>query len=347
MPVTLPAPPTGIIAGRTITRSADAGTHILRFGYRSYISQPPQLWVQGVIVNKAGLFVPNTDLPLVEPEITKMIASLNKMRTGLTVRDLEPKLVQLSYVDADTALGMLKGMGITTVPKPDAIPAKVDFNALPYVVKVDDPKKEYTGLIGAKTSTGGSKLSLTPGVASEMTDNAISSPMTQLMVMFHPAHPEQFSRVRRALDNYIDRPARQIFIEGMVLEISEQGLKDLGIEWELGEGVLELSGGTDNAGNEGNTTLNASFNTATLHNVFTGKFQWDWTVTIKALIRSGKAKILSRPSILTLNNRQSTIRVGQDVPIASSLQGVNYNSLKFSFDYLPTGILLNIRPRIN
>lgn len=358
LPVSLPAPPAGIIAGRTITRTADAGTHILRFGYRRYISQPPQLWVQGVIVNKAGLFVPNTDLPLVEPEITKMIASLNEMRAGLTVRDLEPKLIQLSYVDADTAIAMLKVLGITTVASAAAVPAKVDFNALPYVIKIEDPKPTYTGLIGAKGgATGGNfGLSMSPGVATDMSDNAIATPMTQLLVMFHPAHPEQFSEVRSALDDYIDRPARQIFIEAMVLEISEQGLKDLGVDWTLnpyskddGTAVItELRGGSTSTIGFGDT-LNATIpNLSTFHNVFTGEFQWDWKVTLRALITEDKAEVLSRPSILTLNNRQSTIRVGKDIPIASSLQGSNYSSISaFKFQYLSTGILLNIRPRIN
>jgi len=357
LPATLPAPPAGIIAGRTIARTADAGTHILRFGYRRYISQPPQFWVQGVIVNKAGLFAPNADLPLVEPEIVKMIASLNKMRAGLTVRDLEPRLIQLSYVDADTAIGMLKGLGITTVPSAAAVPAKVDFNALPYVVKIEDPKAGYTGLIGAKGgATGGSfGLSMSPGVATDMSDNAIATPMTQLLVMFHPAHPEQFSEVRSALDEYIDRPARQIFIEAMVLEISEQGLKDLGVDWTLnpyskddGTAVIsELRGGSTSTIGSGDT-LNATIpNLSTFHNVFTGEFQWDWRVTLRALITEDKAEVLSRPSVLTLNNRQSTIRVGKDIPIASSLQGSSYSLSAFKFQYLSTGILLNIRPRIN
>ena len=354
----LPVPPKGIMGCRTISRHGEAGTHVLRFGYRFYISQPAQLWVQGVIVNKAGLFLPNPDLALIEPEMTKMVASLNAMRAGLTVRDLEPKLIQLSYVDADTAIAMLKGLGITTVASAAEVPAKVDFNALPYVIKIEDPKPTYTGLIGAKGgATGGNfGLSMSPGVATEMSDNAIATPMTQLLVMFHPAHPEQFSEVRSALDDYIDRPARQIFIEAMVLEISEQGLKDLGVDWTLnpyskddGTAVIsELRGGsTSTIGSS--DTLNATIpNLSTFHNVFTGEFQWDWRVTLRALITEDKAEVLSRPSVLTLNNRQSTIRVGKDIPIASSLQGSTYSSISaFKFEYLSTGILLNIRPRIN
>lgn len=373
LPDSLPRPPAGTIGDMVITRPIEGDTAVLRYGYRHFVTQPPQLWVLGVIIGQDGKLSPNPDLALIEPEITKMIASLTTMRAGLTVRDLEAKLIQLSYVDTVTAITMLQGFGITTGP----VPPIVDFTKLPYVVEVKDPAKEYTGLVGANTKSGSSILSLTPGTASDLGNNTIATPMTQLMVLFHPAHPEQFSEVRKALDEYIDRPARQIFIEGMVLEIGEQGLDELGIDWQLrndnaalisgtpahhgGAPLINASGGVLSAGvgtqilrnNDVpiNDTLNINIpNTEQLFRIFNGQFQWNWSVNIQALIREGKAEILSRPSVLTLNNRQSTIRVGKDVPIATSMSGGlnNYaSSVKFEFQYLPTGILLNIRPRIN
>ncbi|HPD47938.1 MAG TPA: hypothetical protein P5279_12235 [Anaerohalosphaeraceae bacterium] len=351
----LPVPPNGIIGDRILARTVESNAYILRFGYRHFVTQPPQMCLLGVVADKDGNLSANPDLALMESQINKAIESLNQMRASLEVRDLEAKLIQLSYVDAATALDMLHGLGITTMAKAADVPPKIDFARLPFVVKIEDPQPKFTGLIGAQTKTAGSKLSLSPGVASDMSENALAAPLTQLMVMFHPAHPEQFSRVRRALDEYVDRPARQIFIEGMVLEISEDGLRDIGVNWKLhdwktedGHSVVDLSGGKSMAGDT-NDTLNLTLlDTSLLHRVFTGEFQWDWRVTIRALVRSGKAQILSRPSVLTLDNRQSTIRVGEDIPIASSLEGFNYsNKIGFSFEYLPTGILLNIRPRIN
>ncbi len=54
-------------------------------------------------------------------------------------------------------------------------------------------------------------------------------------------------------------------------------------------------------------------------------------------------------SVLALNNRQATIRVGTDIPIATSQEGIQSDSSKISFDfkYLALGILLNIRPRVS
>ncbi len=345
----LPTPPDGIIGGTILTRSGDGGTYVLRFGYRMFVSQPPQFWGMGVIVAEDGTLSANPDLAQVEPKIKEIVASLDKMRTDLTVTDLEAKIIQLSYVDAKAALSMLKGFGVTTMGKPEEVPPKIEFAKLPYVVNIEDPKKEYTGLVGSKDTSSKGKLSMAPGGASELTDNAIASPMTQLLVLFHPAHPEQFSEVRRVLDNYVDRPARQIFIEAMVLEISEQGLKELGVDWQLHENpYLSVSGGSTAEAGQATSTFDATLtNTSQIHQILSGTFQWDWEVTLRALLRSGKAEILSRPSVLTLNNRQSTIRVGQDIPIASSMEGLSYgNKVSFQFEYLPTGILLNVRPRI-
>ncbi|MCH8219478.1 MAG: hypothetical protein IH892_22210 [Planctomycetes bacterium] len=347
----LPLPPESLSGARALTRSGEAGIHVLSFGVRRFVSQPPQFWVLGVVVTEGPLVV-NPDLGTLEPLVTELIDSLHQMRAGLTVRDLDKKLIQLSYTDTATALTMLQALGVTTIDDPTKLPATPEFAALPYVVKVPDPAEKDIGLIGATATTLDKQtgLSLMPGMAADITPNAVASPMTQIMVLFHPAHPDQFSEVRRLLDTFIDRPARQIFIECMVLEISEDGLKDLGIEWGLLDtSPLRLAGGAANAGSALSTLILESDNTSMLHNVFQGDFQWDWSLKIRALIRAEKAEILSRPSVLTLNNRQSTIRVGVDIPIASSLEGFasSSNKVSFKFEYLPTGILLNIRPRIN
>ena len=133
----LPRPPQGIRGERILARTDTGGTHVLRFGFQSFVSQPPQFWVLGVVVNDAGALAVNPDLAGIEPAVTKMLTALDEMRKGLTVRDLETRLVQLSYVNAKNALAMLKGMGITTMSKPEEVPAQVEFAKLPYVASID------------------------------------------------------------------------------------------------------------------------------------------------------------------------------------------------------------------
>ena len=65
---------------------------------------------------------------------------------------------------------------------------------------------------------------------------------------------------------------------------------------------------------------------------------------LSAYAKDGHAEVLSNPSILVLDGRQARIQVGRQVPNQSTLvQGTQSFA---SINYIPTGIVLNIRPRI-
>lgn len=334
--------PDGVGAGPVIWRTDAQGTEsVVRFGFVSYVAQKPQLWVQGVVVGNGGAVSVNPDLAPLQDLVTASLAQVQQMRAGLKQTDLDRKLVQLSYVNATGAINALKGLGIHTVPSIEGLPANIEFNQLPMVTKMPVPTDKQIGLVGvANTASGAFGQTTTPTAASPLEAEVYAGPTSQLMVLFHPAHPEQFSLVRTLLDEYVDRAARQVFIEGMVLEISESGLDELGVEWSFKKGSVDLLlGSLDPLG---------ILDTVTFSSLDSRDVALDWGARIRALVRDGKAEILSRPSVLTLNNRQATIRVGEDIPIATSQEGVlnNSNKVAFNFKYIPTGILLNIRPRI-
>jgi general secretion pathway protein D len=72
----------------------------------------------------------------------------------------------------------------------------------------------------------------------------------------------------------------------------------------------------------------------------------DYQVTLHAIATAGKAKILSRPSIIARNNQPATILVGQEVPL---ITGVNYDSLgnqHNSITYTDVGVILKVTPFI-
>jgi Type II secretory pathway, component PulD len=66
---------------------------------------------------------------------------------------------------------------------------------------------------------------------------------------------------------------------------------------------------------------------------------------LEKLISDQSSEILSRPSVLVLDGRQARIVVGQQIPIArSTATGQNVVS---ATEYIPIGIVLNLRPRIS
>ncbi len=347
----LPSMKRGVVPLITLTKKNGESTKIIRLAHQTFLSQPNQLWVEGYEITSTG-FSGNTDAEYATTYATDLLHALDSMRANLSVLDLEKKIIQLSYVDASSAITMLNGLGVTSFSNANEVPDTVDWDALPYVVQIPEPTGKDTGLVGGSGIKGGNfGLTMVPSSAGELGENTISSPMTQIMVFFDPARPETFSDVQTMITHLVDRAARQIFIEGMVLEINEDGIKDMGINWRMFDAntdpsFLDISAGKSNAGADGDT-FNLTLLDLNLERAFTRFNEWWFDVDIRAMVRDGKAEILSRPSILTLNNRQATIRVGEDIPIATSTAGMNNaDMLSFNFKYLPTGIMLNIRPRI-
>lgn len=76
----------------------------------------------------------------------------------------------------------------------------------------------------------------------------------------------------------------------------------------------------------------------------------NWRVTLNALAKESDVNILSRPSLLIINNQEGVINVGKEVPVETS-NTTNTNSDEFNVTqqiaYRKTGIELTVTPQIN
>ena len=131
----------------------------------------------------------------------------------------------------------------------------------------------------------------------------------------------------------------QIKLEAQVLAISAEDSKDLGI----------LYGNSSPSGMPGVFYFGENF----VRNSDGGTFRhnpWSWLMNrhdninmqISALITNSKAKILSRPSIMTLSGEQATIQIGGEIPYTSYDEN-NRPSVKFR-NY---GIILQFKPIVD
>ena len=75
--------------------------------------------------------------------------------------------------------------------------------------------------------------------------------------------------------------------------------------------------------------------------------QGDLDITLHALQETGKLNVLSRPYVLTRNNRLATITVADEVPIPTGTTTVA-GQTQITFDYRnDIGIVLDVTPSIN
>ena len=151
--------------------------------------------------------------------------------------------------------------------------------------------------------------------------------------------PDYLQRVREFVARF-DRPTPGVLIEARVVEVNRDDARNLGIVW--GGAFTPRSGqnspivdvrGSGTARGVGNATSGqpstaatfpaAGFQTPfTAGNLFGLTFGWlasnfALDLQLQALEGEGRAKIVSRPNILTLDNQPANIASGQKIPIIS------------------------------
>ena len=96
-------------------------------------------------------------------------------------------------------------------------------------------------------------------------------------------------------------------------------------------------------------SLNSLINGGGTSRVATAVFSAsDFNVIISALKTQSNSKVMSNPTIVTLNNTEATLNIGQEFPIPS----YNYNSVTGQFEvsgftYKAIGIILKVTPQVN
>jgi len=149
---------------------------------------------------------------------------------------------------------------------------------------------------------------------------------------------KNFPRVKAILDE-LDRAVPQVLIKVLVAEVSHEKTEDLGLEASILNGDI-----TAGPGFKGGTNFSVTAKTSGL--VFS-LVEDNVTVALRAIAGVGKLDVLSRPYILTSDNQEASIMVGQSVPTPTGSQITDSGQTNTSFLYNDVGIMLTVTPHIN
>ena len=206
--------------------------------------------------------------------------------------------LRLSYVDQDRCIKLLNLYGVRVGDSDQP----VDPELLPVVVRT--PVTTFHEVIPDHE---------------KVFPHTETDPINELLLFFDPQKPETAGSIRRIITEQIDLPARKIMIEAMVLEISSQALDQLGVEWDFNSGKKGFPGNFINRKLDGS---NDSLVVGKIVSPAVGTPQFDATITNDFRIQpsspsvggEGSAQILSRPSVLTLDNRMAYINAPKRFP---------------------------------
>ena len=185
-------------------------------------------------------------------------------------------------------------------------------------------------------------------------DRVLVSPDVNALVLF--GTEAEYERARTLLAG-LDVELKQVSVEAKILAIDKAATKNLGIDWfwstlpQYPEREIEIT--ETNSGRIIETEkYTRSFNDNTGYGIIQfGRgpegipFEFYYGARINALVTDGKAKILSRPNVTTVQGREAVINVGSSVPVPK-LETTN-STTTTSIEYRDAGIILKYTPRVN
>lgn len=155
----------------------------------------------------------------------------------------------------------------------------------------------------------------------------------------------------RAIIERLDVRQPQIYVEALIVEVTADKAAELGVQWQaLSQGSNTVFGGT-NFGTSNNIitsaasrTIGQGFNLGILKNGSLG-------VLAHALESDSNANILSSPNLMTLDNEEASIVVGQNVPFVTgqyAQTGQTTTATPFqTIERKDVGLTLKIKPQIH
>ncbi len=159
--------------------------------------------------------------------------------------------------------------------------------------------------------------------------------------------PENMATLR-ALVQELDTPTGQVLIEARIVEFSEDSSHELGISWDASNPMDESSG-------DGAISYNTTFNSGAegLFELSIGKFASfsdlkDIAGKISAMQKEGRARVLARPQILTLDNREAVIEIIRNMALARKVtyrEGGQESTVEPIFGQV--GVTLKVTPHVN
>jgi len=163
------------------------------------------------------------------------------------------------------------------------------------------------------------------------------------------APPDQMAALRSVIEQ-LDIRRRQVLIEAVIAEVSGEKSAELGIQWRTSvtpSGTAAASVFPDSGSITGNLG-------SLLSGLSVGFFRHgDLRVLIRALAGDNDTNILSTPSLVTVDNKEAEIIVGQNVPFITgsfTTPGTVSESGNLPFQTIErqdVGLKLKVKPLIN
>ncbi len=174
-----------------------------------------------------------------------------------------------------------------------------------------------------------------------------------------------YNGLRGVIDK-LDARRAQVFVEALIVEVSTNKASEFGIQWQdlsgyNDNGVRGIGGTNFDTGGARNNIIGAAQNIAGVGpglniGIMKGRISVGGVniinlgVLARALEADGNVNILSTPNILTIDNEEAKIVVGQNVPFITGTQTATTGGLSNPFQTIErkdVGLQLKVKPTVS
>lgn len=202
------------------------------------------------------------------------------------------------------------------------------------------------------------------GAAPAVTNSVIQAyPPTNSIIISAPEHV--YRSLRTVIDN-LDQRRAQVYVEALIVEVSTGLSAEFGVQWQgagnIGNGQTAF-GGTNFSTTVGSNILGASVDPTTVAaglnlGIINGTITLPGTSTTianlqvlaRALEGDSNANVLSTPNVLTLDNEEAKVVVGQNVPFITGSYTPVAGTATSPFQTIERkdiGITLRVTPQVS
>ncbi len=218
-----------------------------------------------------------------------------------------------------------------------------------HIYKLKYADADELAKILSATSLGKGTKEQAGGTATPISINSDAATRS-LIVM---ADPEDYESIKEVIAQ-LDTARPQVLVEALIADVSMDLLTDLGIEWATLDQPVEdkytAFGGTKYDFPTG--VSNLAQRGLTFSGLVVGAMRGttNGIPNVGAIIQLYSKRtgfnILSTPQLLTLDNKEARIMVGENIPYLSSTRITEQDTVVSSYEYKDVGIELTITPHI-
>jgi type IV pilus assembly protein PilQ len=186
--------------------------------------------------------------------------------------------------------------------------------------------------------------------------------------------PAQIREIQRIVEQ-LDQPTPQVMIASKFVEIGDNDTKNLGVNWQSLSGYrLSASGGLQNSSDQGTSSGNTGTPTGSISRIIGKTSTYEvladgtknpagtafsrldsvvlsadqFNVVLSALNTQTGTKVVSNPTIVTLNNVPANVAIAQQYPLPQYSYNDQTGTFEVSgFDYKDIGITMKVTPQVN